>query len=583
MFFSVIEACFSVIDALIPTFMIFITANFINSVIAMYNGDVHLSSVNIDIALFVAVIIYQRLNDVIKNYVECKRRIYYRRKLVPEMLERRAMLEYQHYEDSKTLDLINRVCPLFDEQVWDMYKQIISLISLVIYVMGILITLFFQLWWIALSMLVLSIPIIYIATKAGQRTYSADKELTKIERRVEYLSEVMKSREAVEERTVYNYTEALNEQYAENYNFASHLRLKVLRRNIIKQKSGGIVVALYSIGAMLALIIPVTRGDIDFGMFVALTGAVFNLSDRLSWGVNSIFSDLAKKREYLKELTDFMNLSVDENSILQAQKNITFNVLEFKNIRFKYPGTNKIILDGVSFKIEKGKRYSFVGINGAGKTTITKLITGLYNNYEGEILVDGRSLRDFTQSEIKGLSAVVYQDFAKYYISMYDNIAIADIANYGDYKIVEETVKLMGLENMVSNLSDKLDTPLGKVLHNGVDLSGGEWQRTAMARCVINSAPLKILDEPTASLDPLGESMVYHSFDEISKGATTIFISHRLGSTKLADVIFVLSDGKIIENGSHSELVKMSGAYSKMYASQVEWYKDELKVVNGHE
>ena len=152
-----------------------------------------------------------------------------------------------------------------------------------------------------------------------------------------------------------------------------------------------------------------------------------------------------------------------------------FNMLEFKNVRFKYPGTNKIILDGVSFRIEKGKRYSFVGINGAGKTTITKLITGFYNNYEGEILVDGRTLREFTQSEIKGLSSVVYQDFAKYYISMYDNIAIADIASYGDYKMVEETVKLVGLENTVANLNNKLDTHLGKVLHNGVDLSGGEW------------------------------------------------------------------------------------------------------------
>jgi len=138
----------------------------------MYNGEANLSSVNIDIALFVAIIIYQRSNDVIKNYVECKRRIYYRKRLAPEMLEKQAMLEYHHYEDPPTLDLINRVCPLFDEQVWDMYKQIISLISLVIYVMCILITLFFQLRWIALSMFVLSIPIMYIATKAGQRTYN---------------------------------------------------------------------------------------------------------------------------------------------------------------------------------------------------------------------------------------------------------------------------------------------------------------------------------------------------------------------------------------------------------------------------
>jgi ATP-binding cassette subfamily B protein len=270
-----------------------------------------------------------------------------------------------------------------------------------------------------------------------------------------------------------------------------------------------------------------------------------------------------------------MKLDEYEDAAAKPEKNMSFNVIEFKNVSFTYPETEKIILDKISFTIENGRHYSFVGVNGAGKTTITKLITGLYNNFEGEIIIDGRSIRDLTQAEIKGLSSVVYQDFAKYYISLYDNIAIADINNPENRKNVENAVELTGLSEAAAKLKDGLDTPLGKILENGADISGGEWQRVAMARSVLSPAPLKILDEPTAALDPIGESMVYRNFERISKGMTTIFISHRLGSTKLADIIYVLADGKIIESGSHSALMTEKGVYCEMFNSQAEWYKNE--------
>lgn len=203
------------------------------------------------------------------------------------------------------------------------------------------------------------------------------------------------------------------------------------------------------------------------------------------------------------------------------------------------------------------------------------MITGLYSNYEGEILIDGRSLRDLSQEEVKGLSSVVCQDFAKYYITLYDNIAIANPNKQDNRNDVFRAVELAGLTETVKKLPDGLDTYLGKIQEKGVDVSGGEWQRIAMARNVISPAPLRILDEPTAALDPISESMIYKKFEQISQGMTTIFISHRLGSTKLADIIYVLSDGKIIESGSHSELMTKNGLYSEMFNAQAEWYKTD--------
>lgn len=579
-FYSTIFGVKTLIDALLPTLSIFVTADFINTAIKIFNKEADISSVYISVALLAGIMIYNALIGALMSFVDCKRGIYYRRKLSPEILGKRAKLDYRHIENPETADLINRVCPNFEGNVWVMFGQVLNVVNLVVYVMGIIITLFTQVWWIALLMFIASGPILYIATKAGQRSYDADRQMSKIDRKVNYLSGIMRSREAVDERSIYGYTKNINAQYGEKYELARKFRLKVARNNMIKFKAGGIVTTVYSVCAMFAMIQPTISGEITIGMFIAIMGAVFGLSDRLSWGVNWLVQDITRKREYLKELTTFMTLDDHEGATEPAKKDMKFNILEFKNVSFKYPDTDKLILDNISFTIENGKHYSFVGVNGAGKTTITKLITGLYTNYKGEILVDGRSLRELTQPEIKGLSSVVYQDFARYYITLFDNLAVVNSDSPDNREEAEKAVGLVGLSKAVAKLKDGLDTPLGKIMENGVDISGGEWQRVAMARSVMSSAPLKILDEPTAALDPFGESMVYKNFEQISKGMTTVLISHRLGSTKLADVIYVLSEGKIIESGSHVELIAEKGTYYEMFESQAQWYRNEEAEVN---
>ena len=575
-FYSFIFAVKYIADALIPVASIFITANFINSAMEVYNKQADISSVYIPVVLLTAIMVYNTTIGTVMNFIECKRNIYFRKKLIPEILEKQAKLEYRHIENPETADLIERVCPKFPDNVWDMYSQVLNAVNLIIYIMGVLITLFTQIWWIAAGMFVSFIPVLYIAAKSGQRSYDVDRELSKTERRINYLSGIMKSRATAEERSIYGYTDNLNNQYIEKFEFAYRFRLKVNLKNFIRWKMGGLVSSIYSIIIMFAMLIPVSNGDIDLGMFIGLMGGVFGLitSNSVSWGIFGTIQNLVKRREYLKDMTEFIHLEEHEGAIDLPDKNMSFKTIEFKNISFKYPGTDKLILDDISFTIENGRHYSFVGVNGAGKTTIIKLLTGLYTNYEGEILLDGRSMRDFTQSEIKGLSSVVYQDFAKYYISLYDNIAIS-----GDD--VENAIELVGLSDAIEKLKNGVNTPLGKIQENGADLSGGEWQRVAMARSVVNCAPLKILDEPTAALDPVSESMVYKNFERISKGGTTIFISHRLGSTKLADIIYVLSDGKIIERGPHSELMALKhGVYAKMFDSQAEWYNAKEAVVS---
>lgn len=573
-FYSLVLLLLAVVGALIPTLNIYVTASFVNTALAVLDGSAARAAIYGPIAWIMAMMVYNIVSDVMKSFLDCRQIILYRNRLRPVMVKQVAALEYRHIENTKTADLITRVAPTFDTQVREMYNRILDMGSTILFILGILISLFTQVWWVALCLLAASIPIMVIATRAGQRSYDADKEMTKIDRRVNYTSEILKSRDATDERSIYGYTDSLNDQYIEKYHFARKFRLKVSLANFIKNKMGGVICSLVAILTMLALLGPVTSGHLDYGMFIGLIVGVTGLSSRLAWGVNWLVQDLSRKREYLKDLTEFLALSEVPGATDMPADSISFQKIEFNQVSFKYPGMETPVLNGVSFVIESGKHYSFVGVNGAGKTTITKLLTGLYTNYEGEIRVDGRSIRDFSQAELKALSSVVYQDFARYFLTMYENMAIALPHDKEETKRarVAEAVALVELTAAAEKLKNGLDTPLGKVHEDGVDLSGGEWQRVAMARSVVSRAPLRILDEPTAALDPINESNVYHKFEQISRGQTTVFISHRLGSTKLADVIYVLDNGVIAETGSHTELMARNGLYADMYHAQAAWY-----------
>ena len=589
-FYSIFFIVQRIINALVPTALIFVTAKFINTALGILNGTFEKKAIIIPIILLAAIMVYNIMVNILIEFVTSRSQIYGRSILMPELVKRLASLKYRYLEDQAAADLIKRVSKDFHINIYEMFGRILDFLEYAVFLAGITITVCTQVWWVAVLIFIASVPATYFAVKAGKKSYEAQRIMSKIDRRSEYTSDILKSREAADERTLYGYTDKLNMVYFKTFRVAVDHCARLYRNNFIKSKSGGVFCMAVSTLTMIALLKPVADGDINFGMFIALMGGVFGLAGKLSWGLNWMVQDITGKLEYLKDLTEFMGLDVYEGATDMPEKGMIFKTIEFKNVSFKYPGTDKLILDGVSFVIEKGKHYSFVGVNGAGKTTIIKLLTGLYDNYEGEIIIDGKSLRLFTAAQVKGLSCVVYQDFARYSISMLDNIIIADkeadkeadkkadkeaskeAGKESEKEAALEAARLAGLTDCIEKLPEGIDTYLGKVYENGVDISGGEWQRVAIARSIIDPAPLRILDEPTAALDPIGECMVYEQFEQISRGMTTIFISHRLGSTKLADIIYVISGGKIAESGSHRELMKQEGMYAEMYNAQAQWY-----------
>ncbi|KEZ86037.1 ABC transporter ATP-binding protein [Clostridium sulfidigenes] len=561
------------LDGLVPTLQILATAKFLDIAILIFKQEKNIKDIVMPLLFVILLLAYDWISTQLSKFAEVQIKNRLRGEFRVNIVEKIATLRYKYIESQDSWDLISRVIKEPEVQCTKAYISSLDMIAMILKITGILVVLFIQVWWSAVLIVLISVPLFFIALKSGKETYEANREVEKNKRKVKYLEEVLNGREAVEERTLFGYSDKINNQWHKEFETARKHELKVSLKWYVNMKTGGVIIAILSVLIVLILIGPVTSGILSIGMFMSIVNSVFELIQYLAWSLPEYGDNLAKNKEYLVDLTNFLKLEGDEGYLLRPAKEVSkLKSLEFRNVSFKYPGTEKYILKDISFVIEEGRHYAFVGANGAGKTTITKLITGLYEDFEGEILINGKSIKTYRQDQLKAMCSVVYQDFARYSISFRDNILLGDINSFDNLDNMNKAIETVELQDVVGGLPLGISSNLGKIKNDGVDLSGGQWQRIAMARGIVSPASIRILDEPTAALDPISESNVYEKFEEISRGQTTIFISHRLGSTKIADEIFVIGDGAIVESGSYEELMKKNGVYTKMYESQRSWY-----------
>lgn len=563
-------ALYKLLIGIVPTIEVLVTANFIDTAISIVQNGTKASKIYPSLIMVVLLIAFNWISWQFMRFVEIRFEIKMREKIRPAVLEKWARLDYCHIEDSKMWDILLRVGKEPENKIMWGFTNFFDLVSMVVRVAGIFVVMATQVWWASFVLVAVSSPLFYLSIKSGKETYDVWSKVSQIDRERTYYSEILTGRDATDERTIFGFSEKMLEIWHRLYEKARLKKFKILAKWFVRMKSGAAITSLISIIVIVVLLDPVLSGKLSIGMFMALVNSIMALVQAMSWQLTFNIDELSKYMGYLKDFTVFSKLNeiVSDENMSKAEIP-DFYSLEFKNVTFHYPNTTMLILKNISFKIEAGKHYAFVGINGAGKTTIIKLLTGLYKNYEGTILINDKDIKTYTDNELKAFFAIVNQDFAKYYISFKDNIAIGDLNGTQD---IDFALKMLELESAVDKLPEGLETPLGKIDDSGVDLSGGQWQRVAMARAVVNPSPLRILDEPTSALDPISESNLYETFEQISRGKTTIFISHRLGSTKLAQEIFVIGDGCVLEKGTHEELMNIHGLYAEMYESQRSWY-----------
>lgn len=571
------------IAALTPAALIMVIAIFIDTSLAVLEGTAIARDMYIPILLLGALTSFRWFVDIFNKYIRSKFLMATRLTYRVAIIEKRGRLEYRHIENQDTYDLIKRITDPADTQIIDQFDQTMGLIDVILQGVSLLAILIVNVWWSAILLLLFSMPAIYLGIIAGKNNYDASRDVSKIEREAYYLiTEVCSGRAPVLERTLFGYGPKMSEQLWERFEAARICKQEVRNRGEIRTSVSTILVNLMAGAVSLILLQPTARGTITIGLFISIVSACVALARSFFWFPRQL-ETFSRNLEYLSELGHFSQLEETEGALTTAcDKGFKLKKIEFKDVTFTYPGTDKLILNKVNFTITPGKHYAFVGENGAGKTTVIKLLTGQYQNYEGEILLNGKELKTYLTSELKAIFSVAYQDFAKYQISLKENILIGNLNGAND-EIFDHVVRDLELDDLIAKLPKGINTPLGKIAKDGVDVSGGQWQRIALARAILNRAPIKILDEPTAALDPLSESRLYEQFEKVIDHHTSIFISHRLGSIKLADEIFVFDRGVIIEKGNHETLMKQAGKYSEMYRGQSGWYQNPRQEVTMNE
>ncbi|PAT00954.1 hypothetical protein CI105_09170 [Candidatus Izimaplasma bacterium ZiA1] len=351
---------------------------------------------------------------------------------------------------------------------------------------------------------------------------------------------------------------------------------KIERRYIFANVSNSIFLLIRDFVVFSLLISLVIKGDIEIATFTFLTGIVAGFTLWLNGFVeaaNNLRTSTISVKEYRKCLDTENQLNHGKGRDINKLK-APFTI-EFKNVSFSYPDTQIPIIDNLSFKIKPGEKVALVGDNGAGKTTIIKLLTGLYKADKGEILINGYDMHSFNITDYMSLFSVVFQDSEPLALTI-ENVITCQRKKHVDKERLYDALEKSGLKEKVLSLEHKENTYLTQIFDlSGIRLSGGEIQKLMLARALYKNAPLLILDEPTAALDPLAEERLYLQYDKLTKNNTSLFISHRLASTKFCDRVFFLEHGKIIENGSHDELIALNKKYKETFDIQAVYYKED--------
>ena len=423
-------------------------------------------------------------------------------------------------------------------------------------------------------LLVLSIiPAFINEIKFSQQQYSLARSWTSERRELDYLRFIGANNKTAKEIKLFGLTDFVVNRFKNLSN--SYYLLN--RKLSIRRASLGFLfnvlgtVAYY--GAYVFIIFRVLTGVITLGELTFLSGSFNRLMKSLQ-DFFARFTRISESALYLKDYFDFIDMEVEDQSqeTVPLPKSIEIG-FEFRNVRFAYPESNSEVLKGVNFTLKAGEKMAFVGQNGAGKTTLIKLMLRFYEPTSGEILLDGININQFNKAEYQEYFGVIFQDFFRYEFTLRENIAIGHIDEVENLEKIKTAAQLSLANEVVGDLEFGYEQQLGRRFSNGVELSGGQWQKVALARAYMKNAKVMILDEPTSALDAKAESEVFTRFIGLTESKTSIIISHRFSTVRQADKIVVLKEGKILEVGTHIELMQNKLLYSELFTLQAEGYK----------
>jgi ATP-binding cassette subfamily B protein len=428
--------------------------------------------------------------------------------------------------------------------------------------------------WLLVLLFVCTIPAFLGESHFAFLGYSLAHRLTPDRRQLDYLRVLGASKESAKEVKIFGLGKYITDRYREIAD-----RIFEQNRSLVTRRmwAGALLAIIGSIGYYGAYVLVVYRtlsGALTVGDLTFLAGAIAGTSSNIQ-ALFSTFSSIADQALFLTDLLEFF---ATKPVIRSPERPIPVprhirQGFEFRKVCFQYPGSRRMILRDLDFRLEPGGRVALIGENGQGKTTFVKLLARLYDPTAGQILLDGHDLREYSVEELGREIGVIFQDFMRYEMSARENIGVGRIEEVSNLDRIQLAAGKSLAHEVIEKLPNGMDQLLGRRFEGGVDLSGGEWQKFALARAYLRDAQLLILDEPTASLDAKSEYEVFRRFSELTEGRMALLISHRFSTTRMADRILVLEDGAIREHGTHEELVARGGRYAEMFELQAAGYR----------
>ena len=489
------------------------------------------------------------------------------------LIHQSARLDLESFEDSEFYDKLERARRQASSRILLMSQALTQLQdSITVFFLAAALITFNP--WLLLLLAITLIPVFLGETHFNSQSYSLMYGWTQERRELDYLRFAGASDETAKEVKIFG----LSDFFGKRYQKLAGEYYQVNRNLSVRRAAwGGLLSMLGSLGYYTAYAVIIYRtvyGELSLGDLTFLSGSFLRLRSLME-AILIRFSNIADSALYLSDLFDFLEM---EPRIRSKNESLPFpetihDGFTFENVSFRYPQMEKWVLRDVSFTLHPGEKLALVGENGAGKTTLVKLLTRLYDPAEGRILLDGHDLRDYNLDGLRDAVGVIFQDYVKYHLTASENIAVGRIDDRNNANRIKEAAQRSLADKVIDKLPEGYQQMIGRWFKQGTNLSGGEWQKIAIARAYMRDAQLLILDEPTAALDARAEHEVFHRFVELTFDKCAVLISHRFSTVRMADRIVVLHEGKLLEHGTHEELIYAGGQYSELFQIQAAGYR----------
>lgn len=562
----------NVIKGMIPAVLIIATERLISAVqLAPQQG---MKPALIVFAVFASLALIQELvrlvlesyqslyQDLLSNTVNIK------------LMEKAVRLPFASFENAEIYDNLQRARQDSSYRPYQIFQQVMGVISggvTLISVAGVLVA---WKWWLAL--IVLCIPMMSAISflKLGEQVFLVNYNRAADRRKQFYFLHLLTTDSTVKEIKILQLGAHIVRKYREFYNtfFGQDKRLLMrrMRLSLFFQTVTFLIVG----GMQLFVVWETLVGAIALGSLIAYIQAI-SLTQVTSYVLMQTVFSMYQNNLYISQLFVFLDVPETENAAVSNQSVLIegkHRGLEFRNVSFRYQGMSQYALKNVSFALRPGENLAIVGENGSGKSTLVKLIARLYEPTEGEILFEGKPIQSYDIDEWRSKIGAVFQDFVRYELTVRENIAYGDWRHADDEAAIQLAATRSGADEVIKHLPQGMDTQLGRMFADGMQLSGGQWQKIAIARAYMRDSDLYILDEPTAALDPASETEVFERFRELTNDKMGLYITHRYSTVRYASSIMVLEKGEIVEIGTHRQLMDQRGVYATLFQMQASSY-----------